>query len=390
MNKKFFEEREKFRSFLAKGEAPLNYERFLLQSDSDKNRVVAILEGKIVPPFEVEIQPSSACNLRCKHCFGKDYPRLFNKMGKKEFDILGDKIDEFKENDFEIEIVKFCGTTGEPLVNPYTPYAIEMFKERGKKVVIFTNGLNLNKKVNGNGTRYYEYIPEIKRINLSLDAGSEEVFYNLKGKKGFNNIINSLEKIAILKENKKTDLDMRVSYVIGEVNLKDIVNATRKVKDAGANEIVFRVDFTNEEKIKEDSEKIIEIIKYAKEYQDNFFKVSSVYTKEEISGENCGFNSNGIKCFNQNFWACVGPDCELYACGHRTYSGINSMGSLLENSFRDLWLGNERKKLLNSLPDNACKNCSPSSKRRNDFMTFLSGIDKNNLKNIIYDGEIYK
>jgi sulfatase maturation enzyme AslB (radical SAM superfamily) len=171
MKEKFTEEREKFRSFLKKGEAPLNYEKFLLQSDSDKNRVVAILDGKIVPPFEVEIQPSSTCNLKCKHCFGKNYPRLSNKMGKKEFDLLANRIDKFKENGFEIEIVKFCGTTGEPLVNTYTPYALDMFHKREKKVVLFTNGLNLNKKVNSNGRKYYEYLPEIKRINLSFDAG---------------------------------------------------------------------------------------------------------------------------------------------------------------------------------------------------------------------------
>ncbi len=390
MKEKFSEEKEKFKSFLEKGEPPLNYERFLLQSDSDKDRVVAILEGKIVPPFEVEIQPSSLCNLRCKHCFGKDYPRIFNKMGKNEFDILGDRIDEFKENGFEIEIVKFCGTTGEPLVNPYTPYAIDMFRERGKKVVIFTNGLNLDKRVNCDGRRYYEYIPWIKRINLSLDAGSEEVFYNLKGRNGFDNIINSLEKISSIRDKEKTGLDIRVSYVIGEINRRDVVNAARKVKNAGANEIIFRVDFTDEKTIKNNSEEIIENINYAKEYQDINFKVPSVYSNKEISGEDCGFNSKGIKCFNQNFWACVGPDCELYACGHRTYSGIKSIGSLLENSFRELWLGDERKKLLDVLPDNACKNCSPSSKRRNDFMTFLSGVDKNYLKNIIYDGEIYK
>jgi len=381
------EVKKKFKQFMERGEPPLNYEKFLLKNDESKKRVIAILQGKIVPPFELEIQPSSSCNLACKHCFGRDYNLLPNKMGKNEFNKLAERINEFEENGFKIEIVKFCGTTGEPLVNPHTPYALNLFKSIGKEVVVFTNGLNLDKRIENSNIRYYEPIARIRRINLSLDAGSEETFYNLKGRHGFERIIKSLEEIAKIRDNEKTKVDIRVSYVIGEVNCKDVVEATKRVKNAGANEIIFRVDFTNEERINENSNVIIENIKRAKEYQDNFFKVPSVYSNEEISGKDCGFNSNGIKCFNQKFWACVGPDCNLYACGHRTYAGVKSFGNLLENSFRDLWLNNDRKYMLETLPDEACKNCSPSSKRRNDFMTFLSSIDTEKSEELIMENE---
>ena len=390
MKIEYLKDEETFQNFLNRGEAPLNYEKFLLKSEDDRNRVIAILQGKIVPPFELEIQPSSICNLRCKHCFGRNYNLLPNKIGKEEFKILAEKIEEFKENDFEIEIVKFCGTTGEPLVNSSTPYALNLFKAMGKKVVIFTNGLNLDKIVENSNIKYYESVARTDRINLSLDAGSEKTFHDLKGKYGFERIMKSLEEIAKIRDKENTGIDIRVSYVIGGINYGDVVEATKRVKEAGANEIIFRVDFTDEEKIKKASNSIIDSIKYAKEYQDNEFKVPSVYSDAEISGKDCGFNSNGIKCFNQKFWACIGPDCGLYACGHRTHAGIKSIGNLLENSFRDLWLNNQREYLLESLPDSACKNCSPSSKRRNDFMTFLSGLHVEKSKQLIKETENIK
>jgi len=344
---------------------------------------LAILQGKIVPPYEVEIQPSSLCNLACKHCFGRDYQRLPNKISRKEFDILADRIDEFQDNGFKIETIKFCGTTGEPLVNPLTLYAIQLFKKRGKKVIVFTNGLNLDKPFGNSGLKYYDIIAKSDRMILSLDAGSEEVFFNLKGKYGFERIIKSLEEIAKIRKKEKTGIDIRVGYVVGKPNYKDIVNATKRVKDAGANEIVFRVDFTNVDEVQKISKEIIKEIKSAKKYEDNSFKVISIYSDEEISGVKCGFNSNGQKCFNHNFWTCIGPNCELYACGHRTYGGVESYGSLLKNSFRKLWTSKERQEAVKCLPDNHCKNCSPSSKYRNDFMNFLSGLSKEDNKELI-------
>ncbi|MGY4884025.1 MAG: radical SAM protein [Nanobdellota archaeon] len=377
------EVQRKFNWFMEKGEPPLDYGRQLFNSDLNKKRVLAILEGKIVPPYEVEIQPTSICNLKCGHCFGRDYERLPNKIGNKELEILANQLDEFKDNGFKIETVKFCGTTGEPLVNPSTLYGIELFKDKGKKVMVFTNGLFLDLPIGMNGYKYYDVVGKSDKINLSLDAGSEEVFFDLKGKYGFNRIINSLDKIVNIREKKNNGLDVRVSYVIGEKNHSDIVNATKIVKDVGANEIVFRIDFTGSDKAIELFESITEKVNEAREYRDDSFKVIPSYSNEEVLSRSYGVNSPGKKCFNHNFWACIGPNCELYTCGHRTYCGVKSYGSLLENSFRDLWIGKERQDGIKNLPDIHCKNCSPSSKYRNEVMNFLSSLPNQTSKGLI-------
>ncbi len=370
--KNLTENQERFLTFLNRGEPPCDYERQLIEKHED--RIIAILQGKVVPPYEVEIQPSSRCNLNCKHCFGKSLTkkRIKDRIGKKELEIIAQRINEFRENEFEIEIVKFCGTTGEPSVNAASLYGISLFKNLGKKVVYFTNGLWLDKKFRGK--EYLDYILEADMLRLSLDAASGETFSDLKGIDGLDRTIRGLEKIITKKENRKISLNVVIGYVIGERNYHEIVKATKLARSLGVDEIRFRVDFTNPEKIHELSDTIIEELNEAKFCSSDNFRVISEYSKREIDRDDSVFHACGRKCFNQYFWACVGSDCNMYACGHRTYYEVEPYGNLLENSFRELWTSKKRKKISENLPDEYCKFCSPSSTRRNDFMTFLYSL----------------
>ncbi|MBN1646290.1 radical SAM protein [Candidatus Woesearchaeota archaeon] len=359
--------------FLERGQSPSDYEHQLLK---DNRRVEAILNGMIIPPYELEIQTTSLCNLRCLHCFGKDYGRIQPQMTVAQLKQLSEKIAEFVEDKYSIRVIKFCGTTGEPLVNPATIEGIKIFKAMGKEVICFTNGLWLDKTL-PDGQPYYEVVGTVDKVNLSLDADCEETFKRLKGRQGFDKIIHSLEKLVASKPPQNR---LIVSYVISIHNYQGIVSAAELLRNSGADELWFRVDFTDAEDIRGISGDIIDSLEKAKSYSSPDFKVMSVYSAEAISGNDGAFNSFGRKCFNRFFWACIGPDSNLYACGHRTHAGIQSYGSLLDHSFRELW--ERRQQNLDDLPDNHCLYCSPSSVRRNDFMTFLSQLSEQQRKQV--------
>ncbi|MFA4953212.1 MAG: radical SAM protein [Candidatus Pacearchaeota archaeon] len=364
---------ERFLEFIKRGEPPLDYERQLVRDQ--KKRIEAILRGENPPPYEVEIQPSSKCNLACEHCFGKCYKRLPNLLGKKEIKRIAEEIRDFQENGFKIEVAKFCGTTGEPLLNSTIAEGIDLFREMRKKIIVFTNGLWLDQKVDGRNETYSDCILKADKLNLSLDAGSEETFFRIKKVHGFDRIIKSLEQLVKRREVIESKLKIIISYVIGEENYHEVVPTTRLIKDIGADEIVFRVDFTNPENITRLSREIIGNLRAAREYRSPNFKIISPYSESEISDEESGiFTAGGKRCFNRYFWASIGPDCNLYACGHRTHGGVRSYGNLLEKSFRELWNSEKRLKDVKDLPDEHCIICSPSSMRRNDFMTFLASL----------------
>ena len=109
---------DQFQQFINDGEPPCDYSKTLLQEHPE--RVKYILEGGYPPPYELEIQPFSDCNLKCNHCFGKNYEKIPHKMTKEALEVLAKKAANFEQDGFKIDIVKFCGTTGEPLFNPAT------------------------------------------------------------------------------------------------------------------------------------------------------------------------------------------------------------------------------------------------------------------------------
>lgn len=370
-----------FLGFLKKARPPQDYEATLLRDHY--KRVEFILDGGNPPPYELEIQPSGRCNLKCKHCWGFTLPRLEDKLEEEDISRIAQEISDYKVQGFGVETIKFCGTTGDPLVSPLTTKAIEIFKDTGKKIIVFTNGLWLYKR-DEQERRYYESVLEADRLNLSIDSGSEEVFQNVKQREGFDIITLCLEQMVRQRKQRKSNLRITASYVIGKQNFEDIFRMAKRMKEIGIEEVKFRIDFTDREKIERAFPKIQEGLNLAKSIETPEFQVDSVYSPEEIKGaEGLAFNSYGVDCFNSAFWACIGPDANLYSCGHRTHGGVRSFGDLRENSFQELWESQIRAKEIKKLPDESCSICSPSSVRRNRFMGFLSKIPKKERKELI-------
>jgi len=364
---------ENFLGLLNRESPPFDYERQLFNDHYQD--VAAVLRGENPVPYEIEIQPSSSCNLRCEHCFGKSLTckRLENLLGLEEFQVIAERIRDFNLNGRRIETVKFCGTTGEPLVNPNTVYAVRIFKQIGKKVVLYTNGLWLD-KTSEERIPYMDYFLEADRVNVSLDAGSDSVFRDLKGFNGFARTLNNIGDLVEKARKTRSKLRVDLSYVIGPKNFRDILRATGLAKRLGTNNIIFRVDFTNPDAIREMAQDIIEIRSIAEAQSTDDFKVLFAYSDDEIRKGKQAEIERSKKCFNHHFWACIGPDCQLYTCGHRTYFGVKSFGNVLEKPLEELWLSSERLEAVDKLPDENCRFCSPSCYRRDQMMSLLTKL----------------
>jgi len=344
---------------------PCDYGMQLMMNSPE--RAEAVLQGKVVPPYEVEIQPSSKCNVQCEHCFGAKYKKLPHVLGDSEMVTVVDRIADFTDNGFSTEVIKFCGTTGEPLVNPAIKAGIVRAKERGKKVIVFTNGVLINE--------YVTDLLNVDRINLSLDAGTGETFRSLKKVDKFGEVIRGLDCL-LAEKGRSGQKTPRViaSYVIGEKNLDDVAKVPALMSHLGVDDMLFRVDFTNPKWVKQNLDKIRTKLDVAKSYARPGFNIVAVYENEDLSNNGSAFSSYKFGCYNHNFWACVGPNAELYFCGHRTHGGVESCGSLLDRTMRDLWVSDKRKKMIETLPDEHCKVCSPSSHARNEIMSRLAHL----------------
>jgi radical SAM protein with 4Fe4S-binding SPASM domain len=357
----------------------------LLERYSDKGNYVsvilreryswtrAIVSGGNPPPFEAEVQPSGVCDANCYHCFGRSCGRLPDNLYEaKNMTRVIDQALGFRSNGFGVEVIKFCGTTGEPLVNPQTLRAIEMTHGRCF-LRLFTNGLALAKNKNDRG--YLAQIARVNRINVSLDAACSATLHKIKPgsvRIGFNDILSAFKKI---KEIGGDRTEIEASFVITSQNYAETEKFAAEMKRCGAVRAVrYRIDMTDRTVSREHGLEVLGQLEKARRYEDENFRIYALHSGDEVLEANQDSfdpRRSSAKCYISRFWACIGPDGNVYPCGHCTMAGMESYGNLLEQDFAEIWNGPRRRALLDRLPAPQCFFCSPFSAVVNPLMTQL-------------------
>lgn len=376
---------EIFSKFLSRGKSPFDYENiFLIQYD---DRVSYLFNGKKPIPFEIEIQPSPYCNAHCTHCWAKDFNRLENKLDKKQnIDRVVDQVLSLSERGLSSPRIKFCGSTGDPLMNKNIGYFIKGFY--GKRIMrLFTNGINIGKNLENE--KYLNDLSKLNLLYLSLDAGTTETLHRVKpgSKKNKASVEDILEGCKKMKS-MNSKLGVNVSYVITNQNYEDIVEAAKKAKDYGMNLIRYRIDLTDDKISKAKSNKIIELLKDAEEFEDENFVVVPIHNEEQIKNRNeinFGSRKNGFNCITSKVWTCIASDGEVYPCGHCVDRDTESYGNILKQDFQDIWNSERKEQVQKNLPGKKCTVCSPFSLRINEFGTFLMDLPENKREELLQD-----
>lgn len=134
-------------------------------------------------PFTVVIDPSSACNLKCKYCLhslsNEKLESIEFASKIMEYDSFTKIIDDLKKFPNKVKCLQL-GKLGEPLVNKSLHKMIRYAKESNKfdRIEIITNGTlltsDLSKKLIDAG---------IDVIRISMQGISQERYYELTGVK---------------------------------------------------------------------------------------------------------------------------------------------------------------------------------------------------------------
>lgn len=339
-------------------------------------RIKAFFNGKVIPPYEVEIQPSSTCSAKCNFCWGQDALKRAGRLkdllkAGENMRIVIDKVLEAEEEGFQVEVVKFVGSTGDPLENPKTLDAVDLLIEKKREARLFTNGIGLTYQT-AKGQTYAERLVRLNYLRISLDAGSSETLYKVKGRKEFDGIMKGITAVRKLSDTTKTGISIYGGFVISPLNYQDIRIAAEEVKEAGANGIQYRRDLTGSNFTPKEKEEIEKQLDMVQSLADNSFKVTKVDDPIALAKE----------CFYPFFWTTVGSDGCLYPCGHRGLDFNWHLGNLLEFgvSLMDL-LQRQRKELIlqegkHRLPDKNCRFCPPTGLHASNLMNDLTAISQ--------------
>lgn len=359
------------------GLSPYNYERYLL---IDKAPYLdAFVEGKCFPPFEVEIQTSSKCNLQCRWCIGKEVQarqrvmHLANNIAKDNVDYLIDGIMRCKINGLGIQTVKFSGFIGEPLANKEaTLHAIQRLNGAGFRVGLFTNGVLLSNDD-------FKTIANIAYVHISLDAGPRTFFLlkespDIPYSRTFEQVLNNIAGLAQSRRESTNGnhLHINVGFVVVPANFFEIYDVTRLVKEAGADSIRFKCDIAEKHDLMAANihkQAYAEIERARRDFHDAQFEVITIHSQADVEKKTYACWKSRSGCFFHNFLATVGSDGNLYLCDHNTMTGAIPLGCALDQPLNEIWTSQRRNYLTKGIPCTClCSVCPPFANRANFFL----------------------
>ena len=317
------------------------------------------IENKPFPPFEVEIQMSSKCNLNCAWCIGKEIqdsclvlklPDFHNEITMRN--IINGILD-FTIDGLKIEIVRFSGLLGEPLLHKETLNAIKCLNGEGRAVGLFTNGTLMNEKT-------WDILANTYYVNISLDAGPHTYntlkYRNKKVyKNNFQQVIDNIKGLDRVRKQIGSNVELGIGYIVVPENYCEIYKTARLVKEAGADSIRFKfdiggnMDFNNKKSSLDEAFEWLE--KTKKDFQSNDFSVTLVHSRNDVETEaykkwKKKWKDTNDGCNYHNFFATIGSNGEMYLCDHNTMPGAVSFGSAINMPFKDIWFSDRRSYLV--------------------------------------------
>lgn len=158
---------------------------------------------------EIHYLLGNTCNLNCDFCFWE------KRIKPTTFKSTKHIIDEIKK----VGIKKITLSGGEPTCAPHFIKALKYMKENGMKIILHTNGLQINKKV------AEKIAPFISRISLALDGSNEKIAVEMRKKPFTKNTLFLINLFNSLK------IPLNVKTLITKINKQDIENIGRLLQN---------------------------------------------------------------------------------------------------------------------------------------------------------------
>jgi radical SAM protein with 4Fe4S-binding SPASM domain len=338
---------------------PLDYERYFLQSYTD--RVIAVFNFvkygvKVVPPpIEVEIQPSSECNLRCWHCIGKNLPHRHKDVNENLLPGQADALLTWQSAKFAVERFRISGLIGDPLHEATTLFTLDFLeksKNKGRRTVLFTNGFGIKEPD-------FNRLLSADNIHVSLDAATSGTFEQMKGagKNDFKNITTNLRSLcAELHELKNNEKKIGIGFVVNETNVSEVEAAISLAKNIRASFIRFKPDIRATRAIP------------WRTWREAKLVISNAQKKDkgglDVIMTNVAWQHSRLplsdRCWAQYFFASIAPNGKVHVCDHLTEcNGEASIGDLRSGAkINELWTTAVKDKQIGKRTAH-CRLCPP-------------------------------
>ncbi|MEM3011337.1 MAG: radical SAM protein [Candidatus Bathyarchaeia archaeon] len=173
-----------------------------------------MFEVELNAPLNVEWEITSACNLRCRHCYVSAGARLPEELTTEEALKLIGELDEIGISDITL-------SGGEPFLRKDIWLIIDELHKRQIPFTIYTNATLLDAEVVEKLVNR-----KVKSISVSLNGATAETHNFVQNASTFNLV---LKAIKLLKEN---NIKVQVLFTLMKINAKetdDLIKLTREL-----------------------------------------------------------------------------------------------------------------------------------------------------------------
>lgn len=259
----------------------------IVYSSDKKEKINVCIRGKdnIILPYQLSVETTNQCQLKCKHCYNKSGLKRAEELTVDELIII---LEQYKD----LGGTSIMLTGGEIFLKNDVIKLIDYVANNFIRVVVLTNGYTLTNNILN---KLIEYRNKIG-IQISLD-GMEENHDYIRGVDGaFKSSINNIKKLV------SSGISVSVACTLNERNVIDLPKLVKIVKDVGCSSINIGA-VSSIGRAEENGLSSVQLIKNLKEiisdmrnkYEDVNFKVGESIDeyKDEV------IDINGVKYDNK-------------------------------------------------------------------------------------------
>ncbi len=296
--------------------------------------------GKQVMPLQVQIIPSNGCNQRCSFCAYRLKGYSSNKNFIEKNSLSYDKIIECLNDfvDMGVKAVQYTGG-GEPLIHKESYQYLKATLDRGLDLSLVSNGMALTEPM-------CDLLGDACWTRISVDAGSKEMYSYLRSteESNFRKVLDNIKNLVAYRRKNIVG----VGFVVERDNYKEVLKSAKIMKDIGVDNFRIGGVFTplgysyydGFEEVAKDIAKEAELL------SDDNFKVFNLF-KDRLADTYIGKQEYNF-CPMKDLCSYVGADYGVYTCCTYAYNDKGLIGSIRDQSFKDLWYSDKKIKFFNN------------------------------------------
>ncbi len=254
--------------------------------------------------------------------------------------------------DMGVKAVTFSGG-GEPLMHPDICEMMTQCLENGIDISVITNGQSLSKE-------RAQILKNAKWVRVSMDYTSADQMVASRNvpARFYDGVIQNLRDFSAIKNG-----DLGINFIVTRNNFEGLVPFADFLKGCGVDNIRFSPVYVDgfsayHEPI---AAKVTAQLLEIQSLCSDKFSVNSTY---DIDSPSKSKERPFKKCLYLQTVPVVGADLGVYACHNTSYTKHGLLGSIKDQSFKQMWFSPEaRKAMLELNPSCVCKHeCANSSK----------------------------